>query len=69
MNELPFDVSLFILSDWLSIVELGKLDSANCNKLERENIISSDFFLMSSNEDFGGFVQSKGGSQICHDLH
>jgi hypothetical protein len=57
---LPFDISFALFRGlWIDLVEIGKLDTAYCNKSQRKQIleiVSDDKFILASNHDFGSAV-------------
>lgn len=51
MNTLTPNIYHYLLSDWIEMLEIGKLDSAVCNSVEREQFlraISRDIFILKS---------------------
>jgi hypothetical protein len=56
MNSIPFDVSVCLFMDWVGFIELGKFDSALCNKKDRKHfldVLSSNWFVFPSNQNHG----------------
>jgi hypothetical protein len=51
-NKLNFDIQVLLVNNWLQFLELGRLDSAFCNKNEREvflELISNELVLIDNN--------------------